>query len=98
MKKDNINKNKVSTTKKLIVLLLIIIACLMVFSACGKTEVITDVSRVQIINSNAGDGGSSIIRYVSKVEIKGELVTIYVNDQKIATAHIQNVILIYKDI
>ena len=93
--------------KKFIILLLIVISCLTVFSACSvepKTEVLTDVTKVQIIDSaelralsgfdTSGQQRQTLIN-ISKVEIKGELVTIFVGNFKVATTHIQNVIFFY---
>ena len=93
--------------KKFIILLLIVVSFLTVFSACStepKTEVLTDVTKVQIIDSTnlyrhagyeATHNNNETLINISKVEIKGELVTIFVGNFKVATTHIQNVIFFY---
>ena len=96
-----------TSLKRVIVMLLIVISCLMLFSACSsetKTEVITDVTKVQIIDAanlhqltgyDATHNNAHTFVSVSRVEITGDLVTIFIGDKKIATTHIQNVIFFY---
>lgn len=70
------------------------------FVGCSDKEVITNVEKVAIVNTYMGQNvavPSNTFENVAKVEIKNDMVTIYLSNGQVVTTHITNVIIYYND-
>lgn len=95
---------KIPKCKKIITILLlciILIFSTVAFTGCGDNkEVLTNVQKVAIVNTYMGQNVAvpyNTFENVAKVEIKNDMVTIFLNNNQVVTTHITNVIIYYNE-